>query len=108
MLVEHRIDDVYERLVAIEQSVPTCEQVTFEPAFALMLAQHLHHPAIQSEKFIVILRACVPLPVGHLKHGAQAVRKCFVGAENSKIALLPVELGYIAKEHAELMLSLIH
>src|ERR1700676_1333215 len=41
MLIEHRIDDVNERLVAIEQPVPSREQVAFEPTLALVLAQHL-------------------------------------------------------------------
>ena len=41
------------------------------------------------------------MPVGHLKHGGQAIGKRFVGAEDSEIALLPIELRHIAQEHAE-------
>ena len=88
-------------LVAVEEAVPAGEQVAFEPALALMLAEHLHDLAIQGEEFVVGLRACVPLPVGDLENGVQAVGKRFVGAEDSKIALLPIELGHIAQEHAE-------
>src|SRR6187402_1078115 len=40
MLVKHRSDDVNECLVAIEQAVPAGEQVTLQPAFALVLAEH--------------------------------------------------------------------
>ena len=47
VLVEHRIHDVNERLVAGKEAVPAGEQIAFQPAFALMLAQHLHHPAIR-------------------------------------------------------------
>ncbi len=83
--------------------MPAGEQIAFEPAFALMLAQHLHDPAVQGEKLIVVLRPGVPLPVGHLKHGVQAIGKRLVGAEDSEIALLPVELGHIAQEHAQFM-----
>ena len=103
VLVEHRVDDVDERLVAVEQSVPAGEQIAFEPAFALMFAQHFHDATVQGEELIVVLLSGIPLPVGHLKHGAQAVGERFVGAEDAEVALLPVELGHIAQEHAEFM-----
>src|SRR6185436_21035803 len=35
VLVEHRIDDVDESLIAGEESVPTGEQIALEPALAL-------------------------------------------------------------------------
>src|SRR6516162_2977494 len=41
MLVEHRVDDVDEGLVAAEEAVPASQQVTFEPALALMFGQYL-------------------------------------------------------------------
>src|SRR4029434_3921877 len=34
VLVEHRVDDVDERLVAVEEPVPAREQVTLEPSLA--------------------------------------------------------------------------
>ena len=43
VLVEHRIDDVDERLVAVEEPMPPGEQVALEPALALVLAEHFHH-----------------------------------------------------------------
>ena len=46
MLVEHGIDDVDEGLVAGEEAVPAGQQIAFEPALALVLAQHLHHPPV--------------------------------------------------------------
>ena len=46
VLIEHRIDDVNEGFVAVEQAVPPGQQVSLEPALALVLAQHLHHPAL--------------------------------------------------------------
>ena len=45
VLVEHRIDDVDEGLVAGEEAVAAGEQVAFQPALAQVLAQHLHHAA---------------------------------------------------------------
>jgi len=73
MLVEHRIDDVNKRLVAIEESVPPGAQLALEPAFALVLAQHLHHPAGGGERFVVGSGRGVPLALGHLKQGCLAV-----------------------------------
>jgi hypothetical protein len=45
VLVEHRVDDVDERLVAVEQPVAAGEQVALEPALAQVLAEHLQHAA---------------------------------------------------------------
>ena len=47
MLIEHRIDDVSERLVGVEYAVATGKQIPFQPALALMLAEHLHHSALR-------------------------------------------------------------
>ena len=38
VLAEHRVHDADERLVAVEQSVPPGQQITFQPAFALVFA----------------------------------------------------------------------
>ena len=46
MLVEHRIDDMHERLVRGKEAVPTSENVALEPAFECVLAEHFHDPAI--------------------------------------------------------------
>ena len=46
VLVEHRVDDVDEGLVAREEAVPSGEQIALEPALAGVLAQDLHHPAV--------------------------------------------------------------
>ena len=53
MLVEHRVDDVDERFVGVEQAVTPGEEIAFEPALALMLAQHLHDATLGREPFIV-------------------------------------------------------
>ena len=53
VLVEHRIDDVDEGLVTIEEAVSPGEQVSFEPAFTLMLAQHrVDHAAAGGQVFV--------------------------------------------------------
>ena len=46
VLHRHRRGDHRERFVRHEQAVAAGEQVALEPAFAQMLAQHLHHAAV--------------------------------------------------------------
>ena len=68
-----------------------------------MFAQHFHDATVQGEELVIILSASVPLPFGHLEDRVQAIGKRFVGAKDSEIALLPVELGHVAQEHAQFM-----
>src|SRR6516225_10956433 len=53
VLVEHRIDDVNKRLVAREETVPAGQQIAFEPALALVLAEHLHDPPVGCQMVVV-------------------------------------------------------
>ena len=46
VLVEHRVDDVDEGLVAVEEAVPPGQEVALQPALALVLGEDLHHPAL--------------------------------------------------------------
>ena len=48
VLVEHRIDDVGERLVGVEEPVPAGEQIALQPAEQRVLRQHLHHAAVRA------------------------------------------------------------
>src|SRR4051812_45181549 len=68
MLVKHGIDNVDKSLVAGEQAVPAGEKITFEPALAHVLAQHLHYPAIGRYVIIVGQNHPVEGAVGHLKN----------------------------------------
>ena len=49
VLVVHRIDDVDERFVGVEQAVAAGQEIAFEPAFERVLAEHLHDAAIGSD-----------------------------------------------------------
>ncbi len=86
MLVEHRIDDVDEGLVAVEQPMPSGQQIPFQPALALMLAEHFQHLATDGEELVVRLGGRVPLSRGRLEHGLQTVGDRFVGSEYAEIA----------------------
>ena len=102
VLVEHRVDDVDERLVAIEQPVPAGQQITFQPSLALVFAEHrIEHSPCGSEEFVVLDGAGLPLPVGDLKDRAEHVGQGFVGSEDPEVALLVVERDDIAQEGAE-------
>ncbi len=103
MLVEHRIDDVDERLVAIEKPMPPREEVAFKPALALVLAKHFHHASSGREKFVVRLGCGVPLALGHFEQSFQAVGEGLVGTEDPKIPLLNVQFRHISQERPEHM-----
>ena len=103
MLVEHRIDDVDERLVAVEESVPPGEQVALEPTFALVFAQHFHDAPAAREMLVVRQGRGVPLAVGHFEQALQAVGDRLVGTKNAKMPLLVVELHHVAQESPEHM-----
>ena len=89
VLVEHRVDDVDERLVAGEEAVPAGQQIALEPALALVLAEHLHHPAVGRE--VVVPREGLgdPGAVGDLEHVLPAVRVVLVGAEQPEVPAPP-------------------
>ena len=82
VLVEHRVDDVDERLVAVEQPVAAGEQVPLQPPLAEVLGQHLHHAPVGREMIIAVDRLGLPGPVGDLEHRRQAVGGGLVGAHD--------------------------
>jgi hypothetical protein len=96
VLVEHRIDDVDERLVAREEPVAPGQQVAFEPALALVLAEHFHHPAVRREMVVAGHDLRGRTAVGHLEHGVPAVRVGLVGAEHAEV--VGVALHHVADE----------
>ena len=46
VLIDHRIDDMDERLVTGQQAMAPRQQIAFEPTLAHLFAEDLHHPAI--------------------------------------------------------------
>src|SRR5207248_1772198 len=52
VLVEHRVNDVDEGLVAVEQTVASGQQVALQPALAQVLAQDLHDAAVGREMVV--------------------------------------------------------
>src|SRR5680860_1659488 len=60
------------------------EQISFEPSFALVLAQHLHHPAVRRDVVVARNDFRGRTTVRHLEHGAPTVRRCFVRTEHAE------------------------
>ena len=85
VLIEHRIDDVDEGLVAGEQAVASGEQIAFEPALAHVLAQHLHDAAVGAEIGVDRLDLGHPRLAGDFVDGVQPVRRGLVRAEEPEI-----------------------
>ena len=89
VLVEHRVDDVDEGLVAREEPVPAGQQVAFEPALAEVFAQHLHDAAFAGEMDVIGLDPLHPDAVGHLEDGVEPVRGRLVRADDAEVAASP-------------------
>ena len=85
VLVEHRVDDVDEGLVAIEEPVPAGEEVALEPALALMLREHFDDPALGGE--VLVGRHDLRLPdlLRHLEDVVEPVRRRLVGPEDPEV-----------------------
>ena len=94
VLVEHGVDDVDERLVAVEQAVAAGEQVALQPALAQVLGQHLHDPPGLGDVLVGRRDGAQELPVGCLEHGLQAVRGGLVRSDDPEGARVrPDDVG---------------
>src|ERR1035441_513406 len=71
---------------------------TLQPALALMLAEHFHHPPRGSEKFVVRHGRSVPLAFGLFKEGFQPVGERLIRSKDAEILLLMVQFLHIAQE----------
>ena len=102
MLGQHRINDADKALIAVEQPVPAGEQIAFQPALALVLAEHrVDHTPVRRKELIRAGLRRVPLTAGDFKHRAQHIRERLIGAKNPEIALRRVQSDDVAQELAE-------
>ena len=86
VLVEHRIDDVDEGLVAVEEPVTARQQIALQPALAQVLGQDLHHATVRAQ--VLVGRARVSASqarLGDLEHVVEPVRRGLVGAEEAEV-----------------------
>ena len=96
VLIKHRIDDVDERFIAREKTVPAGQEIALEPALALVLAEHLHDPPVGRQMIIPRIGVCDPGTIGDLERILPAVRVVLVRTEEPEISRLHVELHHIA------------
>ena len=62
-----------ERLVRREHPVPTGERVALQPPVAVVLREHLHHPAVARDPLVGVGDPLGEGPVGDLQDGAEPV-----------------------------------
>ena len=77
------------------------EQVSFEPALAQMLAQHLHDAAFDAEIDVDLFNSSHPFLAGDFVNGLQSVRRGLVRAKEPKIMFVEIELHHVAQEFSE-------
>src|ERR1035438_1893774 len=68
VLVEHRVHDVDEGLVAVEEPMATAEKVALQPTLTLMFGKYLHHATFGSQVVVLWDDLGVPRPVGDLEN----------------------------------------
>src|ERR1700685_1154565 len=77
------------------------EEISFEPAFAQMLAQDLHDASRDAKIDVDILDFGHPFLARGLVDGIQPVRRRLVGAKEPKIPFVETELHHVAQEISE-------
>src|SRR5208283_4629217 len=91
-----------ERLVAVEQTMSTAQDVTLQPSFDRMLAQHLHHASVGSKlAAVAVLREvlCQPDLLGDFINRLESVGLRFIRSEDAKA--VHVQPHYFPDEIAE-------
>ena len=87
VLHRHRGRDHRERLIGGEQAMAPGQQVAFQPALAVVLAEHLHHPAVGRHVVVDVEGRADEAAVLDLEDVAQAVRVGLVRAEQAEVGL---------------------
>jgi hypothetical protein len=99
VLVEHRVDDVDERLVAVEEPVPAGQEVALEPALALVLGEHFHDASIGTQGFVDRQQLGVPRLRRRLEHRTEAVGGGLVRPEEPEV--VRVRRDHVTKKTPE-------
>src|SRR5271154_4354005 len=73
VLVDHRVNYMDERLIAIEETVATGQEIAFQPPLAEVLRQHLHHSAIRGEMIVANNCFSSPCAISDLEDRRQPV-----------------------------------
>jgi len=102
VLAEHGVDNADKGFVAGEQAMPAGEQVSFEPAFALVFAEHRVEDAPGGgEELVVVHGPGFPLAIGDFEDAAEEIGEHFIGTEDAEIPVVLIEADDVAQEAAE-------
>ena len=85
---------MHERFVGGKEAVPAGEQVAFQPSFQRMLAEHLHHAAIEGHlRAVGVFREICAQPdlLGGFVDLFQFVRGRFIRTEEAEVARITAE-----------------
>ena len=88
VLIEHRVDDVDEGLIAVDQSMPAAQNVTLEPSFHRVLAEHLHNSTVRCKlPAVSIFRKVLAEPdlLTNFIDGLELVGLCLVWPEDPEV-----------------------
>jgi hypothetical protein len=91
VLVEHRVDDVDEGLVAVEEAVAAGQQVALQPPLAEVLGQDLHHASVRREALVGRCGLRKPGSRRDVEDVSEAVRRRLVRPEEAEVVTVPRE-----------------
>ena len=80
--------------------MPPSQQITFQPALALVFTQHFHHTTIGRQMIVIRVDVRHPGAVSDLQHLLPPVRVILVRTDQAKIFRLHVQPHYIAQKPA--------
>ncbi|SHT98691.1 Uncharacterised protein [Mycobacteroides abscessus subsp. abscessus] len=80
MLVEHRVDNMGEGLVTVEEAVPSGEEISLKPPLTQVFGEYFHHPALGAQMFIGGFATFQPYLVGAFVDRRQAIGCRLIGA----------------------------
>src|SRR5215510_12187923 len=103
MLIEHRVHDVDEGLIAVDQSMPAAQNVTLKPPLHRVLAEHLHNSTVRCKLSPVsILREVLAEPdlLTNFIDRVELVGLCLVWPKDPEV--LHVSPHHFAEKHAQL------
>src|SRR5262249_32726921 len=101
MLIEHRVYDVNESLVAGKKSMTPGQQITFAPALAHVLAQDFHDASVGREVLSRAQKRLHPYLVRGLIQSIEPVGRGLVGTEDPEVPGVLVQFHHVAQKRAQ-------
>jgi hypothetical protein len=88
MLIDLGVNDVDERLVTVQETMPAGQDVTFQPTLDSVLAEHLHYPAfvgsVSSLQVLFEVRTSPHLPPSFID-GIEHARSRLIRSKDTEV-----------------------